>query len=123
MKCFVHINEEAVAACRKCGKGMCADCSAYSGHNGICPECRKKEFEAEVATLLHRNDELKWEIFKAAAGTILLFWTVVFGIINGVKWYNRVNEKNRNLARIEMLNNEIRKLNDVLVSRGTGVFR
>ena len=122
MKCFVNINEEAIAACRHCGKGMCANCSAYSGHSGICPECRKKEFEKEVSNLSVRNHELKWEIFKAAAGTILLCWTIIFCIINGVKWYNRAKEKSQNEERIEKLQQEIAKLNKVLISRGSGEF-
>ena len=122
MKCFVHIQEEAVAACRKCGKGMCANCSAYSGHSGVCPECRKKEFEKEVSRLSKENHNLKWEIFKAAAGTILLCWTIIFGIINGVKWHKRVKLRDSNEARIAKLKTEIDKLNNVLVSRGTGEF-
>ncbi len=97
---FRTINKEAIAACRKCGKGMCANCSAYSGHSGICPECRKKKLENEVSKLSTINHNLKWEIFKAAAGTILLCWTIIFGIINGVKWYKRVKERNQNEERI-----------------------
>ena len=47
MKCFIHMHEEALAVCNRCGKAMCASCSAYSGHKGICPECRRNEFIAE----------------------------------------------------------------------------
>ncbi|MDE7330168.1 MAG: hypothetical protein K2N30_03605 [Clostridia bacterium] len=58
MKCFIHINEEAISVCKKCGKAMCVNCSAYSGHSGICPECRREEYIAESARLnaeLNRN--------------------------------------------------------------------
>ena len=122
MKCFVHINEEAIAACRRCGKGMCANCSAYSHHTGICPECKKIEFEEEVANLKYANKELKWSIFGAAAGTILLCWTVIFGLIFGITWHNRKKEYSKNELRIIFLEGEIQKLNGILVSRGTATI-
>ncbi len=122
MKCFIHFDAEAIAACRTCGKGMCAECSAYSGHSGVCPECRKKEFEKERANLTAQNKELKWGIVRAAVGTVLLFWTVIFGIINGVKWYKRKKQYNKNVERIDVLSKEITKLNKALNNRGTNAF-
>ncbi len=122
MRCFVHINEEAIAACRHCGKGMCANCSAYSGHSGICPECRKVEFEKEVKSLKSYNKELKWGIIGAAAGTILLFWTIIFGLIFGISWYKKKKEYENNEERIFYLESEIEKLNKVLYSRGTATL-
>ena len=59
MKCFIHNEVEAIAACRKCGKGMCQDCSAYSGHTGICPECRRQEFILEATQKKARIVELE----------------------------------------------------------------
>ncbi len=47
MKCFIHNKEEAIAVCKNCGKAMCANCSSYSEHSGICPECIKVELEKE----------------------------------------------------------------------------
>lgn len=44
MKCFYHVNEDARAVCKKCGKGMCIDCSATSQHKGYCPSCALKVF-------------------------------------------------------------------------------
>ena len=122
MRCFVHINEEAIAACRSCGKGMCANCSAYSGHSGICPECRKVEFEKEVKRLKSYNKELKWGIIGAAAGTILLCWTIIFGLIFGISWYKKKKEYENNEERIFYLESEIEKLNKVLYSRGTATL-
>lgn len=122
MKCFVHYEAEAIAACRICGKGMCAKCSAYSNHTGICPECRKEEFKKERARRERDNKELKWDIFKNAAGTILLCWTIIGGIVFGVKWYNSKKVLNNNLERIEVLTKEIERLEKALKNRGTDAF-
>ena len=51
MKCFVHMDKEAIAVCKVCGKAMCSECSAYSNHSGICPECRKVQLEKERKSL------------------------------------------------------------------------
>lgn len=51
MKCFIHLNDEAISVCKKCGKAMCMNCSAYSDHSGICPECRREEFIVESNNL------------------------------------------------------------------------
>lgn len=122
MKCFIHFDAEAIAACRTCGKGMCAECSAYSNHTGVCPECRKKEFEKEVAHLTVENKNLKWGIFKAAATAILLFWTIGGLIVGSVRWYKRKKQYNANAERIDTLAKEIEKLNGALTSRGTNAF-
>lgn len=58
MRCFIHPQTEAIAVCKRCGKAMCDDCSSYSGHSGICPECRLNEFRME-------EDLLKKKIIKA----------------------------------------------------------
>ena len=106
MKCFIHFDKEAIAVCKTCGKAMCANCSSYSGHSGVCPECRKKEFEQKVASLYAENKDLKWSIAKCA----LIFFLVVpiFFIIK------HVNEINSNKAKIARLNGEINKLNTAL---------
>lgn len=117
MKCFVHFNQEAVAACRTCGKGMCASCSAYSGHSGICPECRKKEFEKERLDRINNVKNLKWNIFKSAALTILLCWTVIFCIVYGVKWYKAKAALKENEEKINYLSREIDKLDKALSNR------
>ena len=117
MKCFVHFNQEAVAACRTCGKGMCSSCSAYSGHSGVCPECRKKEFEKELVERINNTRGLKWNIFTSAAMTILLCWTVIFGIIYGVKWHNAKVALEENEKRKQYLAGEISKLQKALSNR------
>lgn len=61
MHCFIHYDKEAVATCKKCGKAMCENCSAYSGHSGICPVCRRDEFVAEKNGLtVSLNKKKKW---------------------------------------------------------------
>ena len=114
MKCFIHNSKEAVAACKKCGKGMCSNCSAYSGHTGICPECRKREFEATRATLYSKVNGLKWRVIGTTILLCLTFWTVIGGIYFGVKLYKNVKERNENDSKIAFLTKEIDKLNAAL---------
>lgn len=51
MKCFIHEDREAIAVCKDCGKAMCRNCSAFTNHSGLCPECRL----AELKDKLHRG--------------------------------------------------------------------
>ena len=93
MKCFVHIEKEAIAACRQCGKGMCEDCSAYSGHTGICPECRLKEFKAEVAQKLQENKELKRDFILRIVKSVLLFWLLLIPVLVGLVVCLKLNKQ------------------------------
>ncbi len=122
MKCFIHTAKEAVAACRTCGKGMCADCSAYSGHSGICPECRKKEFEKEIQRNCSAIRKHTWEIVKWVFLTVLLAITVIGLIVGIVKIVSRVNKRNTLKERNATLLREINRLNHVLTHRGGAAF-
>ena len=53
MNCFIHPAKEASSVCKKCGKAMCINCSAYSNHSGICPACKKEEYEIEQSILIN----------------------------------------------------------------------
>ena len=118
MRCFIHTNIEAIAACRQCGKGMCENCSAYSGHTGICPECRRNEFIAEVNTKQARVEELDSKIIWNIVKTVLLCWTIVFlfvGIYRHCKMKDEIAELK---ARIEKLNAEITRLSRFIQTHG-----
>ena len=66
MNCFIHPHKAAVATCKRCGKAMCENCSAYSGHSGICPECRNDEYKRERAALIdERKSKIRWIVFEA----------------------------------------------------------
>ncbi len=114
MKCFIHTNQEAIAACRKCGKGMCADCSAYSGHSGICPECRREEFIKERDKLESSLSSLFWAMIGNVLLAVLLAITIIGGIIFAVKAVNRHKERVEKQERIAYLDSEIFKLGKAL---------
>ena len=122
MRCFVHLNEEAIAACRTCGKGMCANCSSYSGHSGVCPQCRKVEFEKEITSLRSQNKELSSEIFWSIVLAILLCWTVIGLIWGVVAVIIKSKQKENNETRINTLASEIARLDKILAKRGTRMF-
>lgn len=129
MKCFIHINDEAVAVCKQCGKAMCGNCSAYTNHSGICPECRRTEFidECNILNLkLKKNkSSIAASIAVAAAFAVfavvlaitvhvfllvLLAGTLAFGIRIIYLFNNRKPFK----VRIAYLSEEIAKLNVAL---------
>ncbi len=121
MKCFIHGAVEAVAACRQCGKGMCSNCSAYSGHTGICPACKKTEHEREYACNEEKKKSLIWSIVGWSFVGVALCWTIIGLIVGAVKVFNRVRERNKLKARNEYLAGEIAKLNNALKQGGAGI--
>ena len=122
MKCFIHLETEAVAACRQCGKGMCANCSAYSGHTGICPECRLKEFKVEVAKKSAKMDELHREFIWRVVKSVLLCWLII-PIFKGLFVGYQIKKEMKALeSRIAQLRPEIEKLEGVLRRRGGAAF-
>lgn len=118
MRCFIHNDAEAVATCKRCGKAMCAKCSAYSSHSGICPECRKDEFIAERSRLNARTAENKRSIFWNRVKMFLILPIPVM-------LYRNHNLKKENAdaeARVAYLTAEIDKLQAALEMRGTASF-
>ncbi len=122
MRCFIHREKDAIATCRICGKGMCDNCSAYSNHSGICPECRRIGFINEVKQKSILVKELKCSMFWSIVLTILFFWTLI-GLVCGLwKYFSDKNEKKKLEQRIQILENEIQKLNDILNTTGGPAF-
>ena len=110
MKCFIHFGEEAVAACRNCGKGMCTNCSAYSNHSGICPECRKKEFEQKVSALRQNKKDRIWTIVKWSFLAVFVITIPVSAIIITVQAFG-IKKDN---AEISSYMTEIEKLSNAM---------
>lgn len=76
MNCFIHPHKAAVATCKRCGKAMCENCSAYSGHSGICPECRNDEYKRERAALIdERKSKIRWIVFEAVICALIVVLT------------------------------------------------
>ncbi|MBQ8291342.1 MAG: hypothetical protein IJX88_02370 [Clostridia bacterium] len=121
MKCFIHSGREAVATCRFCGKAMCSDCSAYTGHTGECPVCKKQEYEVELQSNKSRLKLLPWSIFGAIFWGLLLCWTVIGLIVGIVKVIKCVREHKRLVNRNQYLSEEIAKLNRALSQGGLGI--
>ncbi len=117
MKCFIHLNEEAIAACRQCGKGMCANCSAYSSHSGICPECRRKEFESKITSLQSERQDNVWSIVKWAFASVLVV-TIPFSLYFIAANVLRNKKIDEEVYRLE---GEVKKLSKAL-SNGRAVI-
>lgn len=77
MNCFIHPHKAAIATCTRCGKAMCENCSAYSGHSGICPECRNDEYKRERAALIdERKSKIRWIVFEAVICALIVVFTL-----------------------------------------------
>ncbi|MBO7214293.1 MAG: hypothetical protein J6V66_02225 [Clostridia bacterium] len=122
MRCFIHNEVEAISVCKRCGKAMCANCSAYSGHSGICPECRRNNFIAERNNNYVLINNLKSERRLSVAWAILLSWTLIAIPYNIFKYRSKTKEIAKLEERNYKLTNEINKLNKILVDRGTAQF-
>lgn len=84
MNCFIHPHKAAVATCKRCGKAMCENCSAYSGHSGICPECRNDEYKRERAALIdERKSKIRWIAFEAVIIALVVLFTLLMIIEAG----------------------------------------
>ncbi len=78
MKCFIHGGREAIAVCKRCGKGMCSNCSAYTGHSGICPECTLSSLEAL------RCDEAKTRTGAIVCSVFMTILAIIFLFLEGL---------------------------------------
>ena len=78
MKCFIHGDREAIAVCKLCGKGMCSNCSAYTGHSGICPECRLSSLTAR------RYEEARTRTGAIVCSVIMTILAIIFLFIEGL---------------------------------------
>lgn len=122
MRCFIHNDAEAISVCKRCGKAMCAKCSAYSGHSGVCPECRRDDFIKERNQNNKQIEEIKKEKIRNVFWGILLFWTIIAIFVNVYRFKKNSKKIQEIEARNEKLTAEIDKLTESLNDRGTEAF-
>lgn len=136
MKCFMHPDVEAIATCKKCGKAMCANCSAYSNHSGICPQCKMEEYKSELNNINEYRRSTIWGWIGKGIGFVALWaisiwlmaeiefvWvlgvigTLVFGIWSAVKIPKFIKSSQRKT----FLTEEIAKISKSL-SKGDAII-
>ncbi len=122
MKCFIHGKKEALAVCKNCGKGMCDDCSKYSNHTGICPECRLNDFKDELEDKLAEKRSVIWHIIGTIALTLLLGVLIITIPIGIVVLISKILNLKKLNSRIDTLEKEIIRLEKVLKRTGEKSF-
>lgn len=122
MRCFIHNEAEAIATCKRCGKAMCAQCSAYSNHSGVCPECRRDDFIDEVKRNENQIKEYKRDRILNIVWAVLLCWTIIAIPYNLFKFFKNGKEIEKLEERNTKLNVEIERLTESLNDRGTKAF-
>lgn len=55
MKCYVHPDVEAQAACTRCGRAVCADCAVNVGGRFVCRECVAAQAQAAQGPVAETN--------------------------------------------------------------------
>lgn len=132
----MHPDVEAIATCKKCGKAMCANCSAYSNHSGICPQCKMEEYQSELNNINEYRKSTIWGWIGKSIGFVALWaisiwlmaeiefvWalgvigTVVFGIWSAVKIPKFIKSSQRKT----FLTEEIAKISKSL-SKGDAII-
>ncbi len=54
MKCFKHIEKEAVGICKHCSKGLCVECAQDLGHGLACKDMHEEQVET-LNSLIEQN--------------------------------------------------------------------
>lgn len=109
MKCYNHPDQEAIAQCIDCGKGLCQEC-ATRWDPPICDSCQNRRGNAELASLnrevmLYAGLSIVGIVFgfvmassmkELGAGVIVLIFT--YGITfpmyaAGWKWLNHLTDR------------------------------
>ena len=82
MNCFIHHDKVAVATCKRCGKAMCENCSAYSGHSGVCPECRLDNYRVERTQL---DNSLRHIMNMTILWTVLSVLDIIISVVISIQ--------------------------------------
>ncbi len=87
MKCYVHPNEEAVAICKSCGKGLCKDCNIDIQMKSYCKNCvsenlpQRNDVDSQYSSLFGPAAELERAFKSGADGLLALGITSLFIVI------------------------------------------
>ncbi len=84
MKCFHHSEQDAVATCQKCGKGLCRKC-AEEYTPCLCDSCAVLIQQEEQQKVKNREDQRRQKYQSALVDTCNEFIkTVLIGIVVGM---------------------------------------
>ncbi len=132
MKCFVHPKKEAIAVCKKCGKAMCDNCSSYSKHSGICPECRCEEFIIEKENKIKAKERaliiaslyiiLAIIISLVVIALKILILLPIAVILFSILVLLQFKERKALIERINILSKEIKRLKTIIKNTGEKAF-
>jgi len=86
MKCFNHPDNDAVASCKQCSKGLCAGCAKDTGVGIICSPACEEDLKS-VRAMLERSRKIypmaaKTHFRNAIWLTALALVFIVFGVIS-----------------------------------------
>jgi len=79
MKCYYHIDDDAVGMCARCGKALCSVCAEDVGGALLCPGCIALAQEEERLRAEQEALETKAEtrlVLKSVKKTMLWSWIV-----------------------------------------------
>lgn len=98
MKCFNHIEREAVATCQKCGKGLCKEC-AEKYTPCMCDTCAEQTRKNQQQQAQNKEEQRKQKYKDALVDTRSEFIkTAVIGVVIAsiYIWYSYHYQQNLN---------------------------
>jgi len=79
MKCYYHIDDDAVGMCARCGKALCTECAVDVSGALLCPGCIDLAEEVEKLRAEQEALETKAEtrlVLKSVKKTMLWSWII-----------------------------------------------
>jgi hypothetical protein len=76
MKCYVHPNEDAVAICKNCGKGVCSDCAIEIRGTAYCKTCVESNLVPTTPRVI--------QTAMTPSGGILSLTHSMMGVVGGI---------------------------------------
>ena len=97
MKCYYHIEYDAVGMCARCGKGLCSVCAEDIGGSLLCPGCIELAQEEERLRGEQEALDTKAEtrlVVESVKKTIFWSWIVagIFGCIVLIGFFSLPDE-------------------------------
>ena len=92
MNCFTHQAMSAVAICRACSKGTCAQCAMDIENGIVCSDaCAARA--RDIDAIITRNKQILGIGNKAPAQDQAKTWisAIFFGLLSAVMWYVSAN--------------------------------
>lgn len=95
MKCDKHQENEAIAVCVNCGKGICEECRLNLGGKNYCQECADTIMSEKTSTTTKSpvDDSKSEKGLDAGEGIVICLFSPIAGAIAWLVWHDKKPKK------------------------------